>query len=130
MPLRVTVDAESGVPPWRQVHDQIIRAITDGALPRDARLPPIRQLSRDLGLASGTVARVYRELETAGWVTTARARGTVVTGPSERPDPATLLRDAATEYARRAHELGVEPAVAAEAVRTALAAVNVNAPQH
>ncbi|WP_020661813.1 GntR family transcriptional regulator [Amycolatopsis benzoatilytica] len=126
MPLRVVVDAENGVPPWRQVHDQIARAITTGSLPRDARLPPIRQLSRDLGLASGTVARVYRELEAAGWVTTARARGTVVTGPADRPDPATLLLGAAAEYARHSRELGVTPDEAVDAVRVALA--NLDAP--
>ncbi|WP_409466264.1 GntR family transcriptional regulator [Amycolatopsis sp. GA6-003] len=124
MPLRVVVDAESGVPPWRQVHDQIVRAITTGSLARDARLPPIRQLSRDLGLASGTVARVYRELESAGWVTTARARGTVVTGPAERPEPGTLLRAAAAEYARHSRELGVTPDDAVDAVRAALASLD------
>jgi DNA-binding transcriptional regulator YhcF (GntR family) len=121
MPLRVAVDTESGIPPWRQVHDQIVRAITTGSLARDARLPPIRQLSRDLGLASGTVARVYRELEAAGWVTTARARGTVVTGPADRPNPAALLLDAAAEYARHSRELGVTPDEAVDAVRVALA---------
>ncbi|MFF0145601.1 DNA-binding transcriptional regulator YhcF (GntR family) [Amycolatopsis sulphurea] len=129
MPLRVVVETESGVPPWRQVHDQIVRAITTGALPRDARLPPIRQLSRDLGLASGTVARVYRELETAGWVTTARARGTVVTGPADRPDPHMLLREAAAEYVLRAHELGVDQAAAVAAVQAALESRSVDAPR-
>ncbi|HWD05631.1 MAG TPA: GntR family transcriptional regulator [Amycolatopsis sp.] len=120
MPLRVVVDADTGVVPWRQVHDQIVRAISTGALPVDSRLPPIRQLARDLGLASGTVARVYRELEAAGWVTTGRARGTVVTGAAERPDPATLLRSAADDFARRVRELGADPADAVSAVRTAL----------
>ncbi|MEV4604460.1 GntR family transcriptional regulator [Amycolatopsis sp. NPDC049253] len=123
MPLRVTVDADSGVAPWRQIHDQIVRAIGTGALPADARLPPIRQLARDLGLASGTVARVYRELEAAGWVTTARAKGTVVTGSAERPDRASLLRDAATEYAQRVRELGVDPKEAIDAARAALSDV-------
>ncbi|MFI5609398.1 GntR family transcriptional regulator [Amycolatopsis sp. NPDC051903] len=121
MPLRVVVDADNGIAPWRQVHDQIVLAISTGTLPVDARLPPIRQLARDLGLASGTVARVYRELEAAGWVTTARARGTVVAGATERPDRAALLRTAAADYARRVRELDADAAEAVEAVRTALA---------
>ncbi|MET7997935.1 GntR family transcriptional regulator [Amycolatopsis sp. NPDC005232] len=123
MPLRVTVDADNGIAPWRQVHDQIVRAIGTGALPVDARLPPIRQLARDLGLASGTIARVYRELEAAGWVTTARAKGTVVTSSAERPDRASLLRDAAAEYAQRVRELGVDPEEAVDAARAALSDV-------
>ncbi|QRP44483.1 GntR family transcriptional regulator [Amycolatopsis sp. FDAARGOS 1241] len=121
MPLRVVVDTDNGVAPWRQVHDQIVHAISTGAVPVDARLPPIRQLARDLGLAAGTVARVYRELEAAGWVTTARARGTVVTGAAEPPDRAALLRTAADDYARRVRELNVDVAEAVEAVRAALA---------
>jgi GntR family transcriptional regulator len=114
--LQVVVDNDSGLAPWRQVHDQIVRLIISGALRSGSRLPPIRQLSRDLGLAAGTVARAYRELETAGWVTTARARGTVVAEPTTHPDPATVLRAAATEFAALARDLGADADTAAKAV--------------
>ena len=117
--MKVVVDTESGVAPWRQVHDQIARAAGAGTLPVGTRLPPIRQLARDLGLASGTVARAYRELEAAGWVTTARARGTVVTTPPERPDRTALLHAAAAEFAARAQDLGADLDSALDAVRTA-----------
>ncbi|GAB3157239.1 GntR family transcriptional regulator [Amycolatopsis stemonae] len=117
--MKIVVDTENGLAPWRQVHDQVIRAVTTGALPEGARLPPIRQLARDLGLASGTVARAYRELEAAGWVATARARGTVVTIPPTRPDPATVLHTAATAYATQARDLGADLATALDAVRAA-----------
>ena len=90
--------------------------IISAALRPGSRLPPIRQLSRDLGLAAGTIARVYRELETAGWVTTARARGTVVAEPTTHPDPATVLRAAATEFAALARDLGADADTAAKAV--------------
>jgi DNA-binding transcriptional regulator YhcF (GntR family) len=119
MPLRIVVDTENGLAPWRQVHDQIARAITSGALAEGARLPPIRQLARDLGLASGTIARVYRELETAGWVVTARARGTVVTAPPALPDRAALLQAAAAEFAARAQDLGADVEAAVDAIRAA-----------
>lgn len=117
MPLSVIVDTENGLAPWRQVHDQISRAVAAGTLAEGTRLPPIRQLARDLGLASGTVARAYRELESAGWVTTARTKGTIVTAPPTRPDPAALLREAATEFALRAQELGADQDTAVAAVR-------------
>jgi GntR family transcriptional regulator len=117
--VKIVVDTESGLAPWRQVHDQIVRAVTAGALPEGTRLPPIRQLARDLGLASGTVARAYRELEAAGWVVTARARGTVVTIPPGRPDPAVLLLAAAADYATRARDLGADLDIALDAVRAA-----------
>jgi DNA-binding transcriptional regulator YhcF (GntR family) len=78
---RILVDPDNGVPPWRQIKDQLVRLILAGELPIGAQLPSIRQLARDLGLATGTVARVYRELEatgvlrTAGRGRTARGRG-------------------------------------------------------
>ncbi|HEY3479214.1 MAG TPA: GntR family transcriptional regulator [Streptomyces sp.] len=117
--MKIVVDTENGLAPWRQVHDQVVRAVTAGTLAEGTRLPPIRQLARDLGLASGTVARAYRELEAAGWVTTARARGTVVTIPPARPDPAALLLAAAADYAAQARELGADLDIALNAVRTA-----------
>lgn len=114
---RVVVDAGSGVPPWRQVHDQLVRLIEFGTLAPGHRLPAIRRLARDLGLASGTVARVYRELESGGLVTTEGARGTVVTGPGAGADAASLLRDAAGKFTAFARELGADEDTAVAAVR-------------
>lgn len=117
--MKIVVDTETGLAPWRQVHDQVVRAVTTGTLPEGTRLPPIRQLARDLGLASGTVARAYRELEAAGWVATARARGTVVTIPSGHPDRGALLKVAAAEFVTQARDLGADLEDALTAVRTA-----------
>ncbi|WP_449224269.1 GntR family transcriptional regulator [Amycolatopsis pigmentata] len=120
--MRVVIDNDSGLAPWRQVHDQIVRLIISGALRPGSRLPAIRQLSRDLGLAAGTIARVYRELETAGWVTTARAKGTVVAEQATHPDPGVVLRSAATEFAALARDLGADADTATQAVRDAYTA--------
>ncbi|MGW5717022.1 GntR family transcriptional regulator [Amycolatopsis sp. NPDC003865] len=117
--MKIVVDTENGLAPWRQVHDQVVHAVKTGSLAEGTRLPPIRQLARDLGLASGTVARAYRELEAAGWVTTARARGTVVTLPEGRPVPAELLLAAAATYATQARELGADLDTAVNALRAA-----------
>lgn len=122
------MDTDSGLAPWRQVHDQIIRVITSGALATGAKLPPIRQLARDLGLAAGTIARVYRELETAGWVTTARALGTVVASPSVRPDPSAVLAAAAAEFAALAQDLGADANTALKAVWDAYAGSQAGEP--
>ncbi|OZM70199.1 GntR family transcriptional regulator [Amycolatopsis antarctica] len=117
--MRVVVDTERGVAPWRQVHEQITHAIASGALPPGSRLPAIRQLARDLALATGTVARAYRELETTGWVHTGRARGTVVTEQPRHPAPQDLLDRAAADFARTARELGADADAAVIAVRSA-----------
>lgn len=114
---RVVVDPDSGVAPWRQVRDQLLHFIRAGALPVGSRLPTIRQLAGDLGLAAGTIARVYRELEADGVLATARRQGTVVASVPTGQD--TALAEAAAWYARRAAELGVDPNTAVAAVHAA-----------
>jgi DNA-binding transcriptional regulator YhcF (GntR family) len=81
------------------------------------RLPPVRQLAADLGLATGTVARTYRELEQAGYVRSRRGGGTRVapTAPSP-PTPQRALEEAATAYLDRARALGVTPVDAVDTV--------------
>ncbi|WP_394614835.1 GntR family transcriptional regulator [Lentzea sp. JNUCC 0626] len=112
---RIVVDVENGVPPWRQVRDQLVRLISAGVLPIGSRLPTIRQLAADLGLAAGTVARAYRELETSGVITTGRRQGTVVAAlPSHNPDP---LSAAAAEFVAVARSLGASEGEALNAVR-------------
>lgn len=116
MTLRVIVDTASPVPPWQQLTEQLSHLIGAGTLVPGARLPPIRQLARDLGLAPGTVARSYRELESVGWVTTAGTKGTVV-AQRVPADPSAMLRDAAVQYADTARRLGFDPDTAADTVK-------------
>lgn len=130
---RLVVDLAGGVAPWRQIRDQLVRLVADGALPVGARLPPIRQVAADLGLAPGTVARAYRELEADGTVRTGRRRGTVVAAvprgvasgaPSTSAPLAAPARpvDLAAEYVARALARGDRPDAIVAAVRAALAA--------
>lgn len=78
MSAAVTVDVTSGVPPYEQIRTQVASLIATGALPAGSRLPTVRDLATDLGVAVGTVARAYRELEAEGLVTSRRRTGTVV----------------------------------------------------
>ena len=111
---RLVVDLDSGIAPWRQVRDQLVHLIGSGVLPIGTRLPTIRQLATDLGLAPGTVARAYRELEADGTLHTARRRGTVVAAEPPDPDP---LRSLAGSYVARARALGADLDAAIAAVR-------------
>ena len=49
-----------------------------GTLIPGGRLPTVRSLAADLGIAAGTVARAYKELEASGLIESRRRRGTVV----------------------------------------------------
>ena len=76
----ISVNLRSPVPPFEQIRAQITSLITVGTLAPGTRLPTVRSLASDLGLAAGTVARAYKELELAGLIETRRRNGTVVAG--------------------------------------------------
>jgi len=122
-PLRLVVDDADPVPAYEQLRRQLSDLIHTGALPRGARLPALRQLAGDLGLAVGTVARAYRELDTAGLVTAHRGGGTRVATDLPTPTPGQVerdLRNHATHYVHQAKHLGVDPDHILRAVRAAL----------
>ena len=77
--MRVIVDTTSPVPAYEQIRAQVTALADNGVLPAGTRLPPIRQLAADLGLAPGTVAKAYALLEKAGVASTHRRRGTLIT---------------------------------------------------
>jgi DNA-binding transcriptional regulator YhcF (GntR family) len=80
-----------------------------------------RQLATDLGLATGTVARAYQELEVGGYVTTRRGGGTRVApqpGAASRRR-AVIVQQHAREYVDSVRRLGVDAHEAVAAVRDA-----------
>lgn len=90
MSADLRLDLSSPVPPFEQIRAGIAGLVRSGVLLPGARLPTVRSLAADLGVAAGTVARAYRELEAAGVVEGHGRRGTTVRpapprGPA-RPD--------------------------------------------
>ena len=78
MTAGISVDLGSAVPPYEQIRTQISSLIAVGSLASGTRLPTVRSLAADLGIAAGTVARAYKELEQAGLIETRRRNGTLV----------------------------------------------------
>jgi DNA-binding transcriptional regulator YhcF (GntR family) len=114
----IGVDLASPLPPYEQIRAQVAEQAKDGRLPAGARLPTVRRLAADLGLAPNTVARAYRELERDGVVLTRGRHGTFVTTST---DPAVqAAEEAAVAYVRRVRRLGVAPEMAVRLVRDAL----------
>lgn len=121
--MDVTVDLASPTPPYEQIRAQIAAAIDSGQLDEGARLPSMRALAADLGVAIGTVARAYRELEGVGLVASRRRLGTVVAAPSVPAADAGDVRQAAAELASRAHRAGMSEETALSLLRAALVAL-------
>ncbi|MER6986794.1 GntR family transcriptional regulator [Micrococcus luteus] len=86
----VEIDLRSPVPPFEQIRALIADLVAAGELPAGTRLPSVRALAGDLGIAPNTVVRAYRELEAAGVVRTARGKGTVVADAPPAPDDAAV----------------------------------------
>ncbi|WP_185995555.1 GntR family transcriptional regulator [Nocardioides campestrisoli] len=113
------VDPRDPTPPYEQVRRQLEDLIRAGILRAGDRLPPLRQLAGDLGLAVGTVGRAYAELETQGLVVSRRGAGTRV-ADAVTPGPDAVLRQLTRDFLARAQAIGVGPRTALDAVRTAV----------
>ncbi|MER7768957.1 GntR family transcriptional regulator [Kitasatospora sp. NPDC096140] len=116
--MQLSVDTASATPPYEQIRAQIAERARTGELPTGLKLPTVRALAEELGLAAGTVARAYRELETDGVVETHGRRGTLIAATGDSAHR--LAAAAAAEYAERASRLGLSHADAVAAVVTAL----------
>jgi DNA-binding transcriptional regulator YhcF (GntR family) len=105
----VQVDPHADKPLFDQLRTQIIDGVRDGKLEPGSRLPTVRQLAGQLGLAVNTIARAYRELEAAGILETRGRFGTFVA----RADPAdAAMAAAAHTYVEAARSLGLGKAAA------------------
>ena len=122
--LHLTIDADAGTAPFEQVRTQIAAAVAEGRLDAGTKLPTVRQLASDLGLAANTVARAYRELEADSVISTHGRRGTFVrsevvdeaTGHSAAADSA---RMAAADYVQSVRRLGLSSPEALRLVENA-----------
>lgn len=113
-PVILRVDPSSPVPPYEQIRGQVASMIATGVLAKGHRLPTIRQLAADLGLAGGTIARAYRELEQGGLIVTRGRHGTSVAAgtASTQRDRERAVIEAAGAFAAQAAQAGVDPRAA------------------
>ncbi len=77
-PMQIHISSSDGVPIYLQIVNQVKYHVASGRLAAGAELPPIRVLAERLLVNPSTVARAYRELETAGIVEKRRTAGTYV----------------------------------------------------
>jgi GntR family transcriptional regulator / MocR family aminotransferase len=76
--LHFTLDRGSGVPIFRQVYDGIRRAILEGRLRPDQRIPSTRSLAADLGVSRLPVLSAYEQLLHEGYLVGRTGSGTFV----------------------------------------------------
>ena len=129
MTAGISVNLGSATPPYEQIRGQASSLIAVGRLAPGSRLPTVRSLAADLGIAAGTVARAYRELEQAGLIETRRRNGTVVAGtPAAANPPGAAAPETATEavlaaagrYIAEGRKAGLDDAALLAVLRTKL----------
>lgn len=93
-------DVHQDAPLFEQIRVALIDAVRAGSLPAGTRLPTVRELASQLGLAVNTVARAYRELEAGGIVETRGRFGTFVANSDPADAAMTAVADAFAAAAR------------------------------
>lgn len=73
------LDATAAEPYYRQIYDRFRSAIASGVLKPGDRIPSARALTKELGLARGTIDTAYSLLVAEGYIQPRGQAGTVVT---------------------------------------------------
>jgi GntR family transcriptional regulator len=112
------LDPTSALPVAEQIQVQVVDLVTTGELPPGRRLPSVRALATALGVAPGTVAKVYRALEQEGFVATAGRNGTVVA--DQQVEATTRTRQQLRAVLQPLLDAGMSPAEVVRLVRSVL----------
>ena len=109
--MQIHIQAHDGVPIYLQVMQQIKYLVAAGRLKPGEELPSIRTLAEQLLVNPNTIARAYRELETAGVVEKRRTAGTYVTdngSPLARKERLKLLTERIDQLLVEAYQMGFD----------------------
>jgi DNA-binding transcriptional regulator YhcF (GntR family) len=100
--------------PYERLRDALLAEMRNGTRAAGSRLPTVRGLAEELGVAPGTVARAYKELEAAGAIETRGRGGTFVAWSPDAGER--RVQELTAQLVAAARENGVPP----ERVRAAL----------
>jgi len=79
MTFNVAISTGSNTPIYKQITDQVRRAVATGRLAVADQLPSIRALAEDLVINPNTVARAYADLAREGLIESRPGRGVFIT---------------------------------------------------
>ena len=80
--MQIHISLDDGVPIYLQIVNQIKYLVASGRLVSGEQLPPVRKLAEQLLVNPNTVARAYRELESARVLSTRQGAGVYVSDSS------------------------------------------------
>ena len=107
--LAIQVDEADPRPVFRQVADEVQRAVAVGVLKPEDALPAVRELAKQLGVNANTVQHAYRTLEAEGTAYVRRGIGTfIAASPREQKGrQGTIARQIAERMLREGFRHGI-----------------------
>ena len=81
--LNISIDLRSRTPIYEQIINGVKEAALAGILAPDEQIPPIRRLTRQLGINPNTIQKAYAELERQGVIYTLAGRGAFISGETD-----------------------------------------------
>lgn len=108
--MLLKVDPRDPLPLYEQIVRQIKFAIANGAARPGELIPSVRELARELTINPNTVARAYRELQSAGLIVPVRGTGLAVARGAEQrcqPEREKLIRARLRHVIAEARKSGI-----------------------
>src|SRR3954462_1007265 len=94
------LDPAAADPFYRQIYDRFRGAIASGVLKPGDRIPSARALTKELGLARGTIEAAYSLLAAEGYIQARGQAGTIVTpGLTPRAPVASAMPQSKNDFA-------------------------------
>ena len=120
----------SATPIYRQIVDQVARAVASGTLAAGDDLPSVRAVAQHYVVNPMTVSKAYSLLELQGLVERRRGIGMIIRASMATglPERVAQLRPALEHAASVSRQLGVAPAAALDAFQQILAANDQETP--
>ena len=127
--IQFHLEAQSGVPTYLQLVQQVRQAVRFGVLRPGDQLPTVKEVVSSLTINPNTVLRAYRELDVEGLVEGRRGVGTFIAqGVTSLPvDEVKALRSSLQQWVARARAAGFDDetlhALFADTIRPRIARV-------
>jgi len=78
-----SISIKGGSPIYEQLCGRITELISTGVMQKEERLPPVREVAKQLGVNPNTVQKAYSLLEQNGLIYSVPAKGSYVSGSEE-----------------------------------------------
>src|SRR5580693_2914529 len=104
------IDAQTGVPPYLQLIQQVRRALKLGLLFEGDQLPTVKEVVSRIAINPNTVSKAYRELEHEGLVVARAGVGTFVASSVNSESLANLapLRHGLAKWMKAVRQAGLD----------------------